>query len=112
LATDETGPARAGFVVSRRVGSAVVRNRVRRRLREQARGRLATLRPGTLLIIRALPAAADSTYDELGRALDRGLAQLAAGAGPRPARPRGGGRGRAPAPAPAGTGLGDPAARP
>ena len=31
------GPARIGFTVSRKVGNAVVRNRVRRRLREVAR---------------------------------------------------------------------------
>lgn len=71
LATDSPGPARAGFVVSRRVGSAVTRNRVRRRLREQTRVRLGDLPAGTLLVVRALPAAADASSAELGRALDR-----------------------------------------
>jgi ribonuclease P protein component len=33
----EDGPARIGFTVSRQVGNAVVRNRVRRRLREMVR---------------------------------------------------------------------------
>lgn len=38
LPPDFTGPAiRVGFTVSRKVGNAVVRNRVRRRLREVAR---------------------------------------------------------------------------
>jgi ribonuclease P protein component len=34
---EDTGPARIGFTVSRKVGNAVVRNRVRRRLREVVR---------------------------------------------------------------------------
>ena len=34
---DEGGPARVGFTVSRKVGSAVERNRVRRRLKEVVR---------------------------------------------------------------------------
>jgi ribonuclease P protein component len=37
LPRDDTGPARIGFTVTRKVGNAVVRNRVRRRLREAAR---------------------------------------------------------------------------
>jgi ribonuclease P protein component len=36
-ARDDAGPARVGFTVSRRVGTAVERNRVRRRLREIVR---------------------------------------------------------------------------
>src|SRR5262245_21529534 len=34
---DDEGPARVGFTVSRKVGTAVERNRVRRRLREAVR---------------------------------------------------------------------------
>jgi ribonuclease P protein component len=34
---DDPGPARVGFTVSRKVGTAVERNRVRRRLREMVR---------------------------------------------------------------------------
>lgn len=34
---DVSGPARLGFTVTKRVGNAVVRNRVRRRLREAVR---------------------------------------------------------------------------
>src|SRR5262249_43037477 len=36
-ARGDMGPARVGFTVSRKVGNAVVRNRVRRRLREAVR---------------------------------------------------------------------------
>jgi ribonuclease P protein component len=74
-------------VVSRKVGPAVTRNRVRRRLREQTRARLDGVPNGTLLVIRALPAAADASSVELGRALDRGFAALRSGR-PGPERPR------------------------
>ncbi|WP_322748695.1 MULTISPECIES: ribonuclease P protein component [unclassified Frankia] len=66
-------PPRVGFVVSRKVGNAVVRNRVRRRLREQVRARLDHVPAGTLMIVRALPDSATASSDELGRALDRAL---------------------------------------
>lgn len=42
-AEQPSAPARAGFVVSKAVGNAVVRNRVRRRLRHLVRERLAAL---------------------------------------------------------------------
>ncbi len=51
---------RAGFVVSKAVGNAVVRNRVRRRLRHLVRERLADLPAGATLVVRALPGAADA----------------------------------------------------
>ena len=47
-----------GFVVSKAVGSAVCRNRVRRRLRHLALPHLAELREGTTVVVRALPPAA------------------------------------------------------
>ncbi|MBC7635097.1 MAG: ribonuclease P protein component [Acetobacteraceae bacterium] len=37
LPRDDTGPARFGFTVTKKVGNAVVRNRTRRRLKEAAR---------------------------------------------------------------------------
>jgi ribonuclease P protein component len=37
LPRNDTDPARIGFTVTKKVGNAVVRNRVRRRLREAAR---------------------------------------------------------------------------
>jgi ribonuclease P protein component len=79
LSTRDAGPARAGFVVSRKVGTAVTRNRVRRRLREQTRSRLASVPPGTLLVVRALPASAQASSAELADALDRGLAAMRSG---------------------------------
>lgn len=67
------GEPRVGFVVGRSVGSAVVRNRTRRRLRHLVRERLADLPAGSSLVVRALPAAAGASSSHLGRDLDRCL---------------------------------------
>ncbi len=60
-------PARVAYAVGRNVGSAVVRNRLRRRLRAQcdASARAGTLRAGWYLI-GATPAAARLDSDALG----------------------------------------------
>lgn len=74
----EPGPAQVGFTVSKAVGNAVTRNRVKRRLRHLTREHLLALEglPGrAALVVRALPAAADASYAalgaDLGRTLDR-----------------------------------------
>jgi ribonuclease P protein component len=72
-------PPRAGFVVSKAVGGAVQRNRVKRRLRHLVRARIDTLPPGAMLVVRALPAAAERSYDELGADLDGALARATTG---------------------------------
>lgn len=66
--------ARTGLITSRRVGNAVLRNRVRRRLREIVRLERANLRPGhwVVLVARAAAAKTDSArlraeYLALGR---------------------------------------------
>jgi len=58
---------RCGFVVSKRVGKAVVRNRLKRRLREGL-GPLA-VQPGWDLILLARPPAARASYHELREAI-------------------------------------------
>ena len=63
-------PARVGFIVSRAVGTAVVRNRVKRRLRVLARGYLGVLPPGSLLVVRANPPAAAARQADLAADLD------------------------------------------
>ena len=80
-AADPAGPppARAGLVVSRAVGAAVVRNRVKRRLRHLLADRLALLPPGSRLVVRALPPAAAASSGQLAVALDDALT-------PRPGR--------------------------
>ncbi|MGW4498165.1 ribonuclease P protein component [Micromonospora sp. NPDC004336] len=84
-AEQPSAPARAGFVVSKAVGNAVVRNRVRRRLRHLVRERLAELPPGGTLVVRALPAAAEASYARLGTDLD---AAITAARAPRGRRSR------------------------
>jgi ribonuclease P protein component len=68
--------AKVGFVTSKAVGNAVVRNRVRRRLRHVMSARLAELPAGALLVVRATPAAAGATSVQLGEDLDRALSRL------------------------------------
>ncbi len=72
------GPPRFGVIVSRRVGKAVVRNRVRRRISAVCADLLARVRPGTDVVVRALPASADAEYArlhaDLARCLERARA--------------------------------------
>ncbi|BCJ43622.1 ribonuclease P protein component [Actinoplanes ianthinogenes] len=75
--------ARAGFVVSKAVGNAVVRNKVRRRLRHLVRPLLAELPPGASLVVRALPPAAQAGFADLATDLEGALASAR-----RPRRPR------------------------
>ena len=62
----ERGPAfRAGFVTSRALGNAVVRNRVRRRLREIVRKHQHRIASGSWIVLVARASAADATSQEL-----------------------------------------------
>jgi ribonuclease P protein component len=70
VAPNELGRVRVGITVSSRVGKAVVRNRVRRRLREALRARLDRLAPGADLLLIARPASARAGWGELSAALD------------------------------------------
>ena len=76
--TDGT-PSRAGFIVSRAVGNAVNRNRVKRRLRHLAAAALPATPFGVDVVVRALPAATtgDLTGD-FGSALGTCLHRLSA----------------------------------
>src|SRR5215468_12246085 len=69
-------PPRAGFVVSRAVGIAVVRNRVRRRLRVLVREYLSSLPGGSLLVVRAHPQAAIAHQADLAADLDLVMSTL------------------------------------
>lgn len=77
-----TAAPRVGFVVSKSLGNAVVRNLVRRRLRHLMRPRVAQLPGPGALVVRALPAAAAADVAELdadlGRCLTRVLERRAA----------------------------------
>ncbi len=60
---------RVGFVVSKTVGNAVTRNRVKRRLRHLCRPLVDELEDGTVVVVRALPAAATQP-DRVAKDLD------------------------------------------
>jgi len=60
---------RYGLTVSRRVGKAVVRNKIKRRLRQILR--LAKLPPGWDVIIIARNPAASSDYATLGKSIEK-----------------------------------------
>jgi len=79
LADTQGGGIRVGLVVSRAVGPAVVRNRVKRRLRAQLASRVRALPAGTRLVVRANPAAATSSSEQLAADLDGALRRLGVG---------------------------------
>ena len=73
------GPVQVGFTVSKAVGNAATRNRVKRRLRHLTREHLAALEelPGrAALVVRALPPSAAATYASLGADLGRTLGKV------------------------------------
>lgn len=71
-----SGPPRVGFVVSKAIGNAVTRNRVKRRLRHLARERLSSLPGSCVLVVRALPTSAESSYADIGADLDAVLDRI------------------------------------
>jgi len=62
---ENSGPCRVGFIISRRIGGAVVRNRVRRRLREIVRQQQHKLREGFWIVLVARRDAVDASYRAL-----------------------------------------------
>lgn len=62
--------ARVGFIVSRAVGSSVVRSRVKRRLRHLMRERVGRFPDRSLIVVRATPKAAAAPSSLLAADLD------------------------------------------
>ncbi|MBI3179871.1 MAG: ribonuclease P protein component [Deltaproteobacteria bacterium] len=62
VAPGNAGTSRVGITVSRKVGKAVVRNRVRRRLREILRGTSVQLVTGCDHVVVAFPQAAGASF--------------------------------------------------
>ncbi|MBI5879033.1 MAG: ribonuclease P protein component [Chloroflexi bacterium] len=67
---------RIGFTTSKRIGGAVRRNRVKRRLREAARVALPQLPPGWDIVLVAREPIHDATLAQIGEALRRALARV------------------------------------
>ena len=73
---DGKGP-RVGFTTTKRLGNAVVRNRIRRRLREVARLNLAALaRPGHDYVLIGRPPALERAFGDLTKDLISALKRL------------------------------------
>jgi ribonuclease P protein component len=70
------GCPRLGVTVSRRVGNAVVRNRVKRRIREWFRRERRWLPAGAEVLVIARPGAAILSFEEGGRALSSLVARV------------------------------------
>ncbi len=64
-ADPQEGPARFGIITSRKVGGAVDRNLVRRRLREICRSQRPLVKAGLLVVVSAKASAATATFAEL-----------------------------------------------
>lgn len=72
-ARDAGEPSRFGFVAAKRVGGAVTRNLVKRRLRAIVAARLAHLLDGRDVILSAQPAAAAASFAALEQATEHTL---------------------------------------
>jgi len=70
VAPNDLDRTRVGITVSGRVGNAVVRNKVRRRLREALMARLPRLQSGKDVLITARPASAKASWNDVCAALD------------------------------------------
>lgn len=74
-ATATAGPPLLAFAVPRSVGCAVVRNKVRRRLRAASRAHAALMRPGSVYLLGVRSGVTNITYREievtLGELLER-----------------------------------------
>lgn len=74
----ETGalPGRFGFSVSERVGNAVVRNKVKRRMRAAVRLCLPQCEQGWDVVLIARQSSAEASYEELSRDIQQALSVL------------------------------------
>jgi ribonuclease P protein component len=76
---NELGTPRLGLSVSRKVGNAVTRNAVRRRLREVFYSTLAEVPGSWDLVVSARPAAAEASLQELNEEFATSLRKLGEG---------------------------------
>lgn len=74
---DDTAPARFGFTVTKKLGNAVLRNRIRRRLKAaMVQTAVSGAKPGYDYVLVARPAAATLPYAELVKELDQAFRRV------------------------------------
>ena len=73
---NDKGQTRLGLTVSSKVGNAVLRNRIRRRLRELFRAQKSSLPKGIDLVLIARQAAAEADFATLSRAFGKVAQEL------------------------------------
>jgi ribonuclease P protein component len=73
LRTGSDEATRFGVVVSKKVGGAVVRNRVRRRIQSICAGHVLLVPAGNLIVVRALPGSPEVEWDTLRSEIGDGL---------------------------------------
>jgi ribonuclease P protein component len=75
----EDGPVRFGFTVTKKIGNAVERNRIRRRLRQMVRLAAGDLTPGHDFVLIGRRAALKLPFDRMVQDFDGALRRIHAG---------------------------------
>jgi len=76
VSTGEAREPRFGFIISKQVGNAVIRNTVRRRLKAVCADAVPAVPKGTDVVIRALPSSATASFADLKADVTRCLSRL------------------------------------
>jgi ribonuclease P protein component len=79
------GQTRIGLIIPKFRQSAVMRNRLKRRLRELSRIRLLTTQLAADIVIRVRPNAYDASFADLALEMDQVIVQLTRWSHPKPA---------------------------
>jgi ribonuclease P protein component len=75
LRREDAGGPRIGFTTPRALGNSVVRNRIKRRMREAVRLQLAILEPQWEIVINPRRKALTAPFEELAREVQRLFSQ-------------------------------------